>query len=217
MKVPVLNLAGENTGEVELDDRVFGLAINEPLLHQAIVWYQNNRRVGTHDTRTRAEVAGGGRKPYRQKGTGHARQGSRRAPHWRGGGVVFGPHPRDYHQDLPRKMRRLAIRNALSAKAQANQLIVVEDFDLEAPRTRTMVNALRAWGVERSAVVVLGQPTPNVLLSLRNIPHVDTLPPTSLGALAILSHQKLILSRSAVQAVQAWLGDGERAEEATHA
>jgi large subunit ribosomal protein L4 len=213
MEVPVINLAGEEVGNIQLDEAVFGAPLNEPLLHQAVLYYQNNLRQGTHSTKTRGMVKGGGKKPYRQKGTGNARQGSRTAPHYRGGGAVFGPHPRSYDQRLPRKMRRQAIRIALSTKAAGNQLVVVEDFDLEAPRTRDMVLALDAWGVDGSALVLFGEPKPNVIRSLRNIPKVKALPATSVGVLALLAHRKLVLSRDAVAAIHAQFGAAASAGE----
>src|SRR5919202_2798589 len=129
MQTDVLNLSGDVLREIALDDRVFGITPNAAVVHQAMVTQQANARQGTHDTRTRGEVAGGGKKPYRQKGTGYARQGSRRAPHYTGGGVVFGPHPRSYEKALPRKMRRLALRSALSARAAESALTVVERFE----------------------------------------------------------------------------------------
>ena len=216
MEVPVMNLAGEETGNIELDEAVFGAPLNEPLLHQAVLYYQNNLRQGTASTKTRGMVKGGGKKPYRQKGTGNARQGSRTAPHYRGGGAVFGPHPRSYDQRLPRKMRRQAIKIALSSKAAGKQLVVVEDFDLEAPRTRAMVEALDAWGVDGSALVLFGEPRPNVIRSLRNIPKVKALPAASVGVLALLAHRKLVLSRDAVAAIHAQFGAAV-ADEATAA
>jgi large subunit ribosomal protein L4 len=216
MQVPVMNLEGETVGDIELRDAVFGQPLNEALLHQAVLYYRNNLRQGTHDTKTRGQVRGGGHKPYRQKGTGNARQGSRRAPHYRGGGTVFGPHPRSYAQQLPRKMRRQAIKVALSSKAAGNQLIVIEDFDLEEPRTKDIVAALGAWGIDSSALFVMGSARPNVVRSLRNVPRVKALPANSLGVLALLSHRALILSRDAVAAIHSQFeGAGAEAEEAT--
>src|ERR671934_2467907 len=136
MQRNVLDLRGKVLRSIDLDDRVFGITPNQAVVHQAVVAQQANARQGTHDTRTRGEVAGGGKKPYRQKGTGYARQGSNRAPHYRKGGIVFGPHPRSYHKDLPRKMRRLALRSALSAQVQDGELVVVDQFTLAAAKTK---------------------------------------------------------------------------------
>src|SRR5688572_12741258 len=183
-KTTLFDRTGKDVGSVELHDDLFAAPVNEAVLHQVVTAQLAGRRTGTHDTKTRGEVRGGGKKPYRQKGTGNARQGSRTAPHYRGGGAVFGPHPRSYDQRLPRKMRRQAIRIALSSKAAGKQLVVVEDFDLEAPRTRDMVLALDAWGVDGSALVLFGDPRPNVIRSLRNIPKVKALPANSVGVLA---------------------------------
>src|ERR687896_1188678 len=132
MQTNVVNLSGKVLRQIDLDDRVFGIEPNQAVVHQAVVTQQANARQGTHDTRTRAEVAGGGKKPYRQKGTGYARQGSTRAPHYRTGGVVFGPHPRSYEKALPKKMRRLALRSVLSARAAEDALVVIETFEISA-------------------------------------------------------------------------------------
>src|SRR5207302_891431 len=155
MDVQVRNLAGEAVGTIALDDRVFGIEPNRAVLHQAVVAHLANQRQGTADTKTRGEVAGGGRKPYRQKGTGRARQGSIRAPHYKGGGVVFGPHPRSYHQRLPRKMRRLALRSALSDKATSESVIVVDRLQVEDGRTKTLIGVLAALGVSGRALMVI--------------------------------------------------------------
>src|SRR5918911_199655 len=136
--VPVFDASGNEAGQVELDEAIFGGPINQAVLHQALLRQQANQRQGTHETKTRGEVSGGGKKPWRQKGTGRARQGSTRAPQWRHGGTVFGPHPRSYEQGLPKKQRRLALRAALASKAEAEQLRVVEEIALEAPKTKTM-------------------------------------------------------------------------------
>src|SRR5919202_4370860 len=143
MQVPVFDLSGHEVSQVELADDVFGIEPNIPVMHQALVRQQANARLGTHNTLTRGEVRGGGRKPWRQKGTGRARQGSIRARQWRGGGVVWGPHPRSYEQDMPKKMRRLAIRSALAAKAQGEQMVVVEGLSGVEPRTRVMREVLQ--------------------------------------------------------------------------
>ena len=157
MKANLTDMRGTLLREIDLDDRVFGIEPNAAVVHQAVVTQQANARQGTHDTRTRGETAGGGKKPYRQKGTGSARQGSRRAPHYRGGGIVFGPHPRSHARDLPRKMRRLAMRSVLSARAAEEALIVVEDFLLDAPRTKQLLSALARLELGEQTLIVLGE------------------------------------------------------------
>src|SRR5437762_11954589 len=142
MKLPIRNLQVETTGEIELRDEVFAIEPNEAVMHQAVKRQLANKRQGTHDTKTRAEVAGGTRKLYKQKGTGHARQGDNRAPHWRHGGIVGGPTPRSYEQSMPKKMRRLALKSALSVKAKANQLFVLDELRFEAPKTKNMLGLL---------------------------------------------------------------------------
>src|SRR6478609_10315296 len=147
MQANVVNLRGSVLRTIDLDDRVFGITPNQAVVHQAVVTQQANARQGTHDTRTRGEVAGGGKKPYRQKGTGYARQGSRRAPHYRGGGIIFGPHPRSYEKALPKKMRRLAMRSVLSARAAEDALTIVDAFTIAEPKTRALLAALTGLGI----------------------------------------------------------------------
>ncbi len=201
IEVPVRNMAGEIVRHIQLDERVFGITPNMAVLHQAVVAQLANQRRGTHKTKTRGEVAGGGRKPWRQKGTGRARQGSIRAPHWRGGGVVFGPRPRSYHQDLPRKMRRLAMRSALSAKLQAGELMVLENFTLPAPKTREMVAALTRLGVGDNALVVLGQRDEGVKRAAANLPKVRTVLPGGTNLLDVLKYRWLLMTTDAVEAL----------------
>src|SRR5437660_12884016 len=153
----VVDLQGNVLRSIDLDDRVFGITPNAAVVHQAIVTQQANARQGTHDTRTRGEVAGGGKKPYRQKGTGYARQGSRRAPHYKGGGVVFGPHPRSHAKTLPRKMRRLALRSVLSARAAEQALTIVDAFTIDVGKTRALLGALATLGAPEGALLVLGE------------------------------------------------------------
>ena len=175
MLVPVHNMAGDKVGEIELRDDIFAAPINKTVMHQALVRQLANARRGTHKVKERGEVAGGGRKPWRQKGTGRARQGSTRAPQWRGGGIVFGPTPRSYEQKMPRKMRRVAMRSALSAKAGNEQLVVVQELALAQPKTKEMVGILRNLKVEKSALILLPERNANVELSARNLPDVKTL------------------------------------------
>jgi large subunit ribosomal protein L4 len=201
MQTNVLNLRGEVVRTIDLDDRVFGIEPNQAVLHQAVVTQQANARQGTHDTRTRAEVAGGGKKPYRQKGTGHARQGSTRAPHYRGGGIVFGPHPRSYEKAMPRKMRRLALRSALSARASEEALIVLDDFALDDGKTRTLLNALNTIGVPDGVMLVLGERSDIVWRAARNLERVHAATPNGLNLLDLLRLPRLVLTTSAVEAL----------------
>lgn len=156
MKANVVDLRGSAVKDIELDDRVFGIEPNAAVVHQAVVTQEANARQGTHDTRTRGEVAGGSKKPYRQKGTGYARQGSRRAPHYRGGGIIFGPHPRSYTRAMPRKMRRLALRSVLSARAAEGALTIVDTFTLETPKTKTLLDTLATLMSSTTAGSVTG-------------------------------------------------------------
>lgn len=211
MQVEVRNMAGEATGTMDLDDRVFGIEPNRAVLHQAVVAHRANMRQGTASTRTRAVVAGGGKKPWRQKGTGRARSGSTRAPHWRGGGIVFGPHPRSYHQSLPRKMRRLALRSALSDKMASDGIIVVDGFDVEGGRTKNLMTILSALGTQGSVIIVLPEQNAAVRLASGNLRGVHVALPNGLSVLAVLSASAVVFSRAAVQPVTQLLlsGTGE--------
>jgi len=204
-RADVVNLAGEVVGQVDLDDTVFGIRPNVAVVHQAVVCQLANARRGTADTKTRGEISASGSKLWRQKGTGRARQGSRRAPHWRGGGVAFGPHPRSYAQSLPRKMRRLALRSALSAKVAEENLIVLDKLEVEAPRTKEMVNILRTLGVDGKAMIVLAERNEAVQRSVRNIPGVLSVTPGSMNLLDLLNHDRLVMTVDAVSAVTQWL------------
>ena len=206
MKIAVRNSRGENVSEMDLNDVVFGAPINEPVMHQAIVRQQANRRAGTHQTKTRGEVRGGGRKPYRQKGTGRARQGSIRAPHYRKGGIVFGPHPRDYRQAMPRKMRIIALRSALSVRVAEEALIVVDSLDFAAPSTKQMLGLLQTLGVGRSALVVVADAAPTVFQSARNLERVTPVRALNLNIESILKHETIVMTVDAVRRVEEWLG-----------
>ena len=194
----VVDLQGKVLRKIDLDDRVFGITPNQAVVHQAVVTQQANARQGTHDTRTRGEVAGGGKKPYRQKGTGYARQGSRRAPHYTGGGVVFGPHPRSYEKALPRKMRRLALRSVLSARAADGELTVVDAFTLEAAKTKSLLAVLSALGAADGALVVLGERSDPVFRAARNLDRVHVVTPNGLNLLDLLRLPRVVLTESAV-------------------
>jgi large subunit ribosomal protein L4 len=206
MQVSVHNIQGEAVGEVELRDDIFGVVPNVPVMHQALVRQQANARLGTHKTKKRREVRGGGRKPWRQKGTGRARQGSIRAPQWRGGGAVFGPQPRSYRQKMPRKMRHLAYRSALSVKAQEGQIIVLDALQMEVPKTREMVGILNRLGVDDSALLLLPQRDENVEKSARNIPYVKTLRASYLNVRDLLNYDYLVVPLEALEVIEGILG-----------
>jgi len=206
MRVPVHNMKGEIVGEAELRDDIFGIVPHVPVMHQALVRQMANARLGTHDTKTRGEVSGGGRKPWRQKGTGRARQGSIRAPHWRGGGVVFGPHPRSYEQRMPKKMRRLALRSALSAKAAENQIVLVDELNLEQPKTKAMLAVLGALPVKGTVLILLPERNEAVELSARNLPEVKTLRVNYLNVRDLLSFDYLLMPLASLEVIEGWLG-----------
>lgn len=214
MQVPLKNMQGQEVGSIELPDAIFASEINKAVMHQALLRQLANRRLGTHKTKTRGMVSGGGRKPWRQKGTGHARQGSIRAPHWRGGGIVFGPTPRLYTQRMPRKMRRIALRSALSAKAVDQQVVVLDDLQLVQPRTRDVVKMLTALNVDRSALVLLPEANANVELSARNVPNVKILRAGYLNVRDVLGYGTLVIPQQALPIIASFLGEGgEEGEE----
>ena len=208
MQVPVYSLSGEVVEHIEISDQVFAVPFNEGVVHQAMVRQRANARQGTASTKTRGEVSGSTRKLFRQKGTGLARAGSRRSPLRRGGGIAFGPHPRSYRQAMPRKMRQLALRCALSAKTRDEELKVVEELKLEEPKTKKMAQILAALGVDSSALIVTSEPEDSVIKSARNLKRIKTMPASLLNVLDILSHKMLLMTVAAVrQAEQLW---GER-------
>ncbi|MCL6638757.1 MAG: 50S ribosomal protein L4 [Firmicutes bacterium] len=199
--VAVYNTNGEQVGEIALKDEVFGVPVHESVLHDAVVMQLANRRQGTHDTKTRAEVSGGGRKPWRQKGTGRARHGSIRSPIWRGGGIVFGPHPRDYSYSLPKKVKRLALKSALSDKVNNGNLLILDELKMEQPKTKDMVRILNNLKVD-DALVVTAEPNEAIEKSARNIPNVKPMVASGLNVYDILAYDKLILTRDAVARVE---------------
>lgn len=199
--VAIYNINGEQVGELALKDEVFGVEVNESVLHDAVVMQLAGRRLGTHATKTRADVSGGGRKPWRQKGTGRARHGTSRSPLWRGGGIVFGPHPRDYHYSLPKKVRRLALKSALSAKVNAGDLIVVDDLPMERPKTKDMVKILNNLKVNE-ALLVTAEAADTVEKSARNIPGIKPLDAVGLNVYDILAYHKLVMTKDAVARVE---------------
>ncbi|CAM4470567.1 50S ribosomal protein L4 [Paenibacillus macerans] len=201
-KVALFNISGSQVGEVELNDAVFGIEPNTHVLHEAVVMQRASLRFGTHKVKGRSEVRGGGRKPWKQKGTGRARQGSIRAPQWVGGGTVFGPTPRSYAYKLPKKVRRLAIKSALSSKVIDQDIIVLDALSLNAPKTKEFAAILNNLKVDRKALVVAPSYDDNVALSARNIPGVKFVAADGINVLDVLTHDKLIITKEAVQKVE---------------
>jgi len=208
VQVPVYNLAGEVVRQIKISDRVFAVPFNEGVVYQAMVRQRANARQGTADTKTRGEIAGSSGKLFRQKGTGFARAGSRRSPLRRGGGVVFGPHPRSYQQAMPKKMRRLALRCALSAKAADGELKILEELKFEEPRTKRMAEVLAALGVERSVLIVTSEPEGSVVKSARNLPGTKTIPANVLNVLDVISYKMLVMTEAAVHKAERLWGNG---------
>ena len=199
--VSVKNMEGNEVGTIELSDAVFGVDVNEHLVHMAVVAQLANKRQGTQKAKTRSEVSGGGRKPWRQKGTGHARQGSTRAPQWTGGGVVFAPVPRDYTIRLNKKEKRLALKSVLTSKLQENKLIVVDELKFDEIKTKNFVNVMNNLDAEK-ALVVLNENDTNVVMSARNIPTVKTALTNTINVYDILKYNKLILTKDAVATIE---------------
>ena len=199
--VAVYNMEGKEVDKIELNDSIFGVEINEHLVHMAVLQQLANKRQGTQKAKTRSEVSGGGRKPWRQKGTGHARQGSTRSPQWTGGGVVFAPVPRDYSIKMNKKERRLALKSALTSRVQENKLIVLEDLTLDEAKTKAMQTVLNNLNVSK-ALVVLNEENKNVVLSTRNIPDVVTAYTNTINVFDILKYNTLILTKSAVASIE---------------
>jgi len=196
---------GKESGQVDLPEAVFNVPVNEAVLHQAVRRQLANDRQGTHDTKTRGEVSGGGKKPWKQKGTGHARQGSTRAPQWRHGGTVFGPHPHSYEQKMPRKQRRLAIRAALSVKSQDDAVRVVEEIALEAPKTRVIAGLFDQLGAGARTLFVIPEHDLMLEKSTRNLAGVKTILAQNLNPTDVLTADTIIFTRSALTQVEEWL------------
>lgn len=201
-KVSVYDMNGNAVSELELNDAVFGIEPSEYAMHQAVVNYLANQRHGTQSTLTRTEVSGGGRKPWRQKGTGHARQGSTRSPQWRHGGVALGPKPRSYSYTLNKKVKRLALLSALSSKAQENEVVVVDNIKVDGYKTKTIVNMLKALGVEGKALIVLDGVDGQVIKSAANIPGVKTTQVNTLNVYDILNYDKFVVVKNAVAKIE---------------
>jgi len=201
-KVALYNQTGAQVGEIELSDSVFGIEPNNAVLFDAITMQQASQRQGTHDVKNRSEVRGGGRKPWRQKGTGRARQGSIRSPQWKGGGVVFGPTPRKYGFKLNRKVRRLALKSALSSKVQNNELLVLDALTLNAPKTKEFAGILNNLKVDRKVLIVTSEYDQNVALSSRNIPGAKFVDADGINVLDLVAHDKVIVTKDAVAKVE---------------
>jgi large subunit ribosomal protein L4 len=204
--VTLLSRTGTEAGTVELADDVFGIEPNVPVMHQVVVAQLAARRSGTQSTKTRAEVAGGGAKPFKQKGTGRARQGSIRSPQWRGGGVALGPKPRSYAQRTPKKMKRLALRSALSDRAAEGKVVVVQDWAFDAPRTKDGIAVLRALGVEGRALVVVGDGDVTAWKSFRNVPGVHVITPGELNTYDVLVSDYVVFSSDTLPTGEAGAG-----------
>jgi large subunit ribosomal protein L4 len=202
MELDVIDRQGTPVEKVAVADTTFGAEVKPHLFHQVIRMQLANRRRGTASTKTRGEVSGGGRKPWRQKGTGRARQGSTRSPLWRGGGVALGPKPRDYAYNLPKKVRRAALCSALSMKTKEGLLKVIDRLDIPAPKTRQMVNFLNDLGIERAVIILLADDNPNVQLAARNLPAVKVLRVEGVNIYDLLTHDYLICSREALMKLQ---------------
>ncbi|MDO5095695.1 MAG: 50S ribosomal protein L4 [Peptostreptococcaceae bacterium] len=201
-KVDVLDLNGKKVDEIELTSAVFGVEINEHAVYEVIKNYLANQRQGTQSSKTRAEVRGGGRKPWRQKGTGRARQGSIRSPQWKGGGIVFAPKPRDYSYTVPKKVRRLAMKSALTSKVENGEIIVVDEFAMDAPKTKTFAGALNALNAGKKALVVTAENAPSVVKSGRNIPGVKVSFVNTLNVYDIVNADTLVITKNAVKKVE---------------
>jgi large subunit ribosomal protein L4 len=202
MDISIRNIKGESAGEASLDDSIFGVPMNEALVHQALVAQQANHRQGTSATKSRSFVSGGGRKPRSQKHTGRSRQGSIRSPQWRGGGIVFGPQPRDYRQQLNKKMRQLAIRCLLSDKVANGHLVLLDELALADSHTKTMMSLLDVLGANRKTLVATNGVDRPVVLAARNIPLVKTLPANLLNVQDLITHDTLILPLAAARLVE---------------
>jgi large subunit ribosomal protein L4 len=201
-KVNVYNMLGEQVGEINLMDEVFGAEVNEHVLYEVVKNQLANKRQGTQSAKTRAEVRGGGRKPWKQKGTGRARQGSIRAPQWTGGGIVFAPKPRDYSYSVPKKVRRLAMKSALSSKVQNGEIIVLDELNLNEPKTKEMIAILNNVKAGRKALIVMNEKNENVMKSASNIPNVETTLVNTLNVYDILKYDSFIITKDAVSKVE---------------
>lgn len=201
-KLSVLNIKGEKVGDITLNENVWGIEPNDAVLYDALTLARNNARQGTADTKTRSEVSGGGRKPWRQKGTGRARQGSTRAPHWIKGGIVFGPHPRSYAKKMNRKERRLALKSALSYKVIESEMIVVDNFDLETGKTKDAKAALNNLKANKKVLLVVDELNDNVILATRNLNNVVLLEASEINTYDVIAADNMIITEKAVKAIE---------------
>jgi large subunit ribosomal protein L4 len=210
MKVDVIDFKGKKVGDVELPKDIFEAPINVALMHQAYVRQMANAHLGTHETKTRSDVSGGGKKPWKQKGTGRARQGSTRAAQWVGGGKIFTPHMRSYDQKMPLKMRRAALRSALSVKANDGEIIVVDDVTLKEPKSKELSQAFEKWAGDNSALLVMpDKKKENVFVSAKNLPDVKVLLAHYLNIRDLLTYDRLVLEKSSIQVIEEFLGKGK--------
>ncbi len=201
-KLSVLNTKGEKVKDITLSKEIWGIEPNNAVLYDAITLSRNSLRQGTADTKTRSEVSGGGKKPWRQKGTGRARQGSTRAPHWYHGGVVFGPHPRDYSKKMNRKERRLALKSALAYKAIEKELIVVDNFDIQSSKTKDVKSLLANLKAEKNVLIVVDELNENMILATRNLSNVILLQANEINVLDVISADKMIITEAAVKQIE---------------
>ncbi len=199
--VALYNMEGKEVGTIELNDAVFGVAVNEHLVHMAVVWHLANKRQGTQKAKTRSEVSGGGRKPWRQKGTGHARQGSTRAPQWTGGGMVFAPVPRDYSFKLNKKERRAALKSALTSRVQANKLIVVDELKFDGIKTKNFKQVMDNLKVEKG-LVVINENDENVVMSAKNLPTISTTLTNALNVYDVMKAGTVVLTKDALKTIE---------------
>lgn len=205
-KVSVVSQTGSAVGDIELNDAIFGIEPNQAVLFEAIVQQQASLRQGNHKVKTRAEVAGGGRKPWRQKGTGRARQGSIRSPQWRGGGIVFGPSPRSYSYKMAKKVRRLALLSALSTKVAAQELIVLDNLAFDAPKTKSFVKVLEDLSITKKALFVTADQEETVALSAQNLQGISVVTASGINVLDLVGHDQLVMTKAAIEKVEEVLG-----------
>ena len=198
----VINVKGEKVSDITLNENIFGIKPNDAVLYDAITLAQTSQRQGTADTKTRSEVSGGGRKPWRQKGTGRARQGSTRAPHWYHGGIVFGPHPRTYGKKMNRKERVLALKSALSYKVEENEIIILDELDVKTPKTKDMIKLLNDIKAPKKTLIVVDELSDNLILATRNIPKVELLEASEINVLDIIGADGLVITKKAVEMIE---------------
>lgn len=198
----VINVKGEKVSDITLNENIFGIKPNDAVLYDAITLAQASQRQGTADTKTRSEVSGGGRKPWRQKGTGRARQGSTRAPHWYHGGVVFGPHPRTYGKKMNRKERVLALKSALSYKVKENEIIILDELNVKTPKTKDMIKLLNDIKAPKKTLIVVDELSDNLILATRNIPKVELLEASEINVLDIIGADGLVITKKALEMIE---------------